>query len=234
MSWILGLDTTSAELGIGLMREDRPVAAYSRYLRGSHAEHIARGVTFMLQEAHVSAAELSYAGVAVGPGSFTGLRIGIAFVKGLLVAGATKVTAVSSLESIARSWRPVEPPIAVALDARNGQIFAAVFQWREGSLRRLTDDALISAGEFYDTLSPDARLLTDTLGYERCTAFAAVADRPNTFALEEYPLQRGLACARIARDRREQENQWIAPSALLPRYMQLSAAERRSNAHTDT
>jgi tRNA threonylcarbamoyl adenosine modification protein YeaZ len=227
MCWILGLDSTSAELGIGLWRDEQPVAGYSRYIRGSHAEHIAHGVSFMLRENNIGAADISRAGVAIGPGSFTGLRIGIAFVKGMLLEARTPVTPVSSLQSIAYAWGPVAQEIAVALDARQGRVFGALFAWRSRELIRRDPDRLLAADAFFEALAPETILLTDTLGYGRCSVFDTVADRPYTFALERFPIQRGMACARIAAERRGQPDQWHTPGDLLPRYMQLSAAQQR-------
>ncbi len=225
--WILGIDTSSIELGIGLLLDGKPVAAFSRYLRNSHAEHITEGISFILNNNRIRPEDIVAAGVTVGPGSFTGLRIGISFIKGLFLTRAVELYAISSLEAIAMAWNTRESTITAALDARNDRVFSARFHKTDKIVERLTEDTLMHTQDFRAGIEQSDTVLTDTLGYGRSSAFSFLKGCRNSFELEHFPVQRGLAAARCARQSRDEGNSPVALEQLLPRYLQQSAAELR-------
>ncbi|MFP4417266.1 MAG: tRNA (adenosine(37)-N6)-threonylcarbamoyltransferase complex dimerization subunit type 1 TsaB [Chitinispirillaceae bacterium] len=225
--WFLGIDTSSTELGIGLLLEGKPVAAFSRYLRNSHAEHITDGISFMLKNNKIAPQDITGAGITVGPGSFTGLRIGISFFKGLFLTRQIAVHPVSSLEAIAMGWHSHKANITAALDARNDKVFAARFHRSENIIERLTEDVLMPATDFRALIHDGDIVLTDTLGYARSTVFSFLENRPEHFALERFSLQRGLAAAKCAWQAQVDGMPAVDIQKLLPRYLQESAAHRR-------
>ena len=232
MSCILGIDTSSVELGIGVVRDSdaQPVMAVSRYLRNSHAEHITQCINFILETNRLSASEISCAAIAVGPGSFTGLRIGIAFLKGFFFGREARVLPVSSLESMAGSWHVSAAGgrnVVAVSDARNNEVFWARFKAENGSIIRLTDDVLSSLDKFQSALAQDDIVLTDTLGYPKSTAFDYLRGRPDVYALEKHPVERGMSCARIASSKIDKTEMWRKPADISPVYMNMSAPEKK-------
>ncbi|HUI90655.1 MAG TPA: tRNA (adenosine(37)-N6)-threonylcarbamoyltransferase complex dimerization subunit type 1 TsaB [Chitinivibrionales bacterium] len=219
MNYVLGIDTSSIELGVGLARGTEPVMAISRYLRNSHAEHIAQCVDFLLKANNISAADITYAGIAVGPGSFTGLRIGIAFLKGFFLGRETSVLQVSSLESVAGSWHVDGRDIVSASDARNGQVFWARFHKAGGATARLTPDALVTAQEFRSAVKDSDIVLTDALGYAKSVVFNFLKDRPDAFSVEDHPLQRGLSSAMLAARKIKDAGAWRKAGDIVPEYL---------------
>jgi len=225
MSWILGIDTASAELSIGLLHDGKPVISCSRYVRNSHAEHITRAVNFVLDSSGISAADISHAGIAVGPGSFTGLRIGIAFLKGFFLTHDTPILPISSLESMAEAYHGDSGIIISVMDARHDNVFCARFK-REGStLIRRTDDQIITVQSFSISYKKHDTILIDTLGYTKSSLFSVLNEWGNVRLVNETPLQRGLACAGIALRSVDDTSVWKQSTDILPNYMQPSYAE---------
>ena len=232
MNHALGIDTSSIELGIGLASDGCPVMAVSRYLRNSHAEHISQAVDYLLAANKVKPSEISHAAIAVGPGSFTGLRIGIAFLKGFLFGRDGRVLPVSSLESMAGAWHAHDALIVCASDARNGQVFWARFEKRDGAMARLSDDVLSTVEQFKQAVSNNDIVITDTLGYARSTAFDFLKGRTSVFPVERFPLQRGLSCAMIAGLRNGDSAGWTTAENIVPRYLSEVQAEKKRTVPT--
>jgi tRNA threonylcarbamoyladenosine biosynthesis protein TsaB len=229
MNYVLGIDTSSVELGMGLAQGDLPVMAVSRYLRNSHAEHIAQCMDYLLKANNVTAKDITHAGIATGPGSFTGLRIGIAFLKGFLFESDTRVLPVSSLESMAGAWHANARNIVCASDARNGGVFWARFKKADAATTRLTQDELIPADQFKTVISVSDVVLTDTLGYAKSDVFNFLKNRPDAYSVQDYPLQRGLSCAMLAAKKIEDTSTWKTTRQIVPEYLSSIPAEKKKN-----
>jgi tRNA threonylcarbamoyladenosine biosynthesis protein TsaB len=95
----------------------------------THGQRLPREIMVALEDAHLEVGELDLLAVAAGPGSFTGLRVGIATVQGLAVARGIKVVPVSTLEALVRSLDAPAPEhlIAAWMDGQRGEIFAALY-----------------------------------------------------------------------------------------------------------
>ena len=227
MSYILGIDASSGELGIGLADEDHGLLGVSRYMRNSHAEHISQTIEFLFATCAVKAPEIGYIALAVGPGSFTGLRIGISFIKGFCFKREVKVMPVSSLESAACAWNDREKPITVAFDARNDEVFWARFTPRGDTLVRTRDDALTHIGRVRERLEKGDIIITDTLGNAKSTVFNFLQETPGAYALEKFPVQRGLSCARLAIRAKNDPSRWGTAAEIMPQYLSITTMEKR-------
>ena len=196
MSWVLGIDTSSVDLGAGLFKGDTAIASYSRFIRNSHAEHIAHTVDMLLKINKVDPSEINRLAVTIGPGSFTGLRIGLAFAKGFCFGNPDAlILPVSSLEVMAYAAQRSSARILTAIDARNDEVFLASFRFSQEKLIRLTDDSVCSIEEFRELVKPDDLVITDTMGYSRSTAFDFLKQHPWFYPVEKFPVQRGLFCS---------------------------------------
>ena len=227
MSYILGIDTSSTELGLGLADERHVIMSVSRFLPNAHAEHISRGIDFLFETTGLKPSDISHAAIAIGPGSFTGLRIGISFLKGFCFGRDVKVLPVSSLESFAYSWNNREMPIVVGCDGRNNEVFHARFEPEGGRLLRKSEDRLMPLQEFSGAIAEGDIVITDTLGYANSTIFSFLKGRRNCYAVEDYPVQRGLACARLAMRALEDPVPWKSAACIQPKYLNVTAAEKK-------
>jgi tRNA threonylcarbamoyl adenosine modification protein YeaZ len=235
---VLGIDTSSTSLSVSLCVDGSPVSVIDRYVKNSHAEHIAQTVAMSIAMGGIEANDVARIAVSAGPGSFTGLRIGLAFVKGFCMAAEREVLPLSSLFVLAHAAVHGgfcnHERVFTALDARQGRVHWGGFVC-EGCdrIRRLTEDRLSLPEALRDELSPDDILITDTMGYPRSTVFGAFEGTARIVNAESSPLRRGLSCAAIAFDRidggkdNNDEFFWRPASQIVPNYLQMSAAEEK-------
>jgi tRNA threonylcarbamoyladenosine biosynthesis protein TsaB len=224
MGWVLGIDTSSVDMGIGLFKDGVPVASYSRYVINSHAEHISQTVTSLLSLNSVLSADIKQIAITAGPGSFTGLRIGIAFTKGFSFSNDARVCPVSSLHVLAHAARTHNGTVIAAIDARNGDIFKAVFACQNGTLNRISEDIVCSVHEFTSSITPGSMVVTDTMGYKKSIAFSGLPSDCIHIPIERFSIQRGFICASIGASIPEQSGEWINEIDLHPNYLRSSAA----------
>lgn len=125
---VLAFDTALEACSAAILDGGRVLAARSIPMARGHQERLAPLVAELLAEAGLTARELDRIGVTVGPGSFTGLRVGLAFAKGLGVALQRPVVGVGTLEALAASVEDAGGPVVAAIDARREQLYAQAFR----------------------------------------------------------------------------------------------------------
>jgi tRNA threonylcarbamoyladenosine biosynthesis protein TsaB len=132
MLLVLALDTTTRPGSLALVRDDQVLAVASGDPGRTHAERLPGDITSLLSGARVDLKQIDVFAVAAGPGSFTGLRIGIATIQGLAFALDRPVVAVSTLDALARiaAESTSQSPALVAawMDAQRSEVFAALYQ----------------------------------------------------------------------------------------------------------
>lgn len=154
---ILALDTSTLTGSAAVVVDGVVLAESTTRIRATHSEQILPLVDEVLARAGVALHEIDRIGVGVGPGSFTGVRIGVATAKGLHIATGVALVGVSSLEALASAAWGVRGYVLAALDARRGEAYAALYALATGE-RRVVMDASIGAPDLMG-----ARALT------RCT-----------------------------------------------------------------
>ena len=123
---ILGLDTANGACSAAVVRDGVALAALSEPMTRGHQERLAPLVREVMVQAGVAFADLDRIGATVGPGSFTGLRVGLAFAKGLALALDKPCIGVGSLEALAAS-QPGPGLTAAVIDAKRGQVYLQLF-----------------------------------------------------------------------------------------------------------
>lgn len=123
---------TPAAAGVALMRGEMAIASRALSSARPASETLLPAVVALLEEAGVALAAIDAFAVSVGPGSFTGLRVGVATVKGLAFGGEALVVAVPTLAALALRAAPAPGPIAALLDARRGEVYAALYDGDPG------------------------------------------------------------------------------------------------------
>ena len=123
---VLGLDTAVGACSVAVLARGEALAVRSEPMLRGHQERLAPMVREVMAEAGLAFAALDRIGVTVGPGSFTGLRVGLSFAKGLGLALALPVVGVGTLEALAASEPGADMTLAV-IDARRGQVYLQAF-----------------------------------------------------------------------------------------------------------
>ena len=219
---ILAVDTAGKTAGVALLQDDRLL--YEVYLDAgmTHSETLMPMIDTCLKTCGMTCADIDLYGVNAGPGSFTGLRIGLAAVKGLAFPRETLCAPVSTLEALAAAHTG-EGMVLCALDARRAQVYSAAFDLATHQ-RLLEDDARAVAdlAQFVENCKKPLFFVGDgaTLCYNTYKNVPGVVCVPQ-------PMQvlRGAGVALAARAMWER-GECVPPAALLPDYHRLSQAER--------
>lgn len=149
---ILGLDTSTSVASVAISEDGRIVAEdfYPRHAtaersvaKSNHAEIILPLIDSVLQRAGTGLSDVTGIAVSIGPGSFTGVRIGLSTVKGLAYGTGMPAAGISTLQAIAARVAGFEGIVCPILDARKGEVYASVFRKHGNRLERLTEDALM-------------------------------------------------------------------------------------------
>src|SRR5256885_3810916 len=136
---VLAVETSSLAGGVALLDGERLVAEYQLDVSVTHSERLMSAVDRVLGDARWTARDLAGLAVAVGPGSFTGLRIAVSTVKGLALALDLPIAAVPTLDAMAAALPWAALPVCPVLDARKGEVYASLYRWDGEAMRREWD-----------------------------------------------------------------------------------------------
>jgi tRNA threonylcarbamoyladenosine biosynthesis protein TsaB len=129
---VLGIDTSTACGSVGLIDEEWVVAEYLLNSPVTHSERLLAAVEFILKESRLPLQEIDGWAISLGPGSFTGLRIGLSTVKGLAFASGKPAVGVPTLDVLASQIAPTPYLICPLLDARKKEVYSAFYRYRDG------------------------------------------------------------------------------------------------------
>ena len=151
---ILAVETTATAASCCLTDDGRVLGRFAVNAGLTHSRTLLPMIEQLLGGCGVQPSEIGLYAVAAGPGSFTGVRIGVAAVKGLALPGNTPCVGVSTLAAMARLWDgvPMTATVCAAMDARCQQVYTALFAVKNGVVSRLTPDEAISLDELKDKL----------------------------------------------------------------------------------
>lgn len=144
---LLAIDTSTRAVGIALYSGVRVLSESIWWSHDYHTVELAPAVANLIQRAGVSIQELGALAVAIGPGSFTGLRIGIALAKGLALARRIPLIGIPTLDALAAAQPLQEIPLVAALQASRGRIAIDWFQNQLGRWQSLRDYKILEARE---------------------------------------------------------------------------------------
>lgn len=130
---VLGIDTSTSCGSIGLVEDGNIISEYLLDRPETHSERLLRAIQFVLKDAHLSVNDIDGWVISLGPGSFTGLRIGISTIKGLALATQKPVVGISTLDVLAFQVSPTPYLICPIIDARKGEVYTAFYRYEEGS-----------------------------------------------------------------------------------------------------
>ncbi len=215
----LALDSTANTATCALERDGRMLALYTENGILTHSEALLPMIENMLEKAAVKLSDVDRFAVSVGPGSFTGVRIGVAIIKGLAFAQNKPCIGVSTLAALNKNLEGLGGYVVPTMDARRNQVYTAIFKDGE----RLTEDMLIPLDELKDKLLSlgvkSFHLCGD--GYYLSKSYF---DNTELLALETPALlipQNAFSVALLAED-----GEPISDRELAPLYLRASQAER--------
>lgn len=176
ISSILAMDTAGAGCSAALWRDGRVIASRFELMQRGHAERLVPMIEAVMAEASLAYGDLDRLAVTLGPGGFTGVRIGLATARGLALASGRPLVGVSSFLVLAATARAEAPPdgsLAVAIDAKRDDLYVQAFA---PDLRRRTDPLSVRPEELAKVLPPGPLMLVGD-GVEQAAPYLEAAQR---------------------------------------------------------
>lgn len=230
---ILALDSTATSMSVALTEDTHLLSLQISNTGLTHSETLLPAIEHVLSHTGVSVSHIDLFAFTAGPGSFTGVRIGAATVKGLSLAQNKPCIEVSTLEALAYNLSGFDGLICPVMNARRSQVYNALFSCKDSKIERLTPDRAISISELEEELTAfsDKKIYLCGDGYG-ITLDALTKIRPaDTPELLRYTNALSVAaCALQAYGRGEAKSD----KDISPTYLRPSQAERERNEKTRT
>ena len=223
---ILAFETSAKAAGVALHDGAKLLAESYQNTGLTHSQTLMVMAEDLLKQCGLTAKDVTHVAVAAGPGSFTGVRIGVSAAKGFAWGAELPCVGVSTLEAMAKNLGVHEGIVCAVMDARRSQVYNALFSAQQGLLHRLTEDRAIALGELKEELKKlDGPIYLVGDG-SQLTYNTLKAEISNLILPPEHRLhQRGAGVALAALDKINSGEIGDA-AALEPNYLRLSQAER--------
>lgn len=214
---LLSLDSSAVTASVALTDGDRVIKSEFVNSGLTHSETLLPMVKRVMGDNEFSS--LDAVAITAGPGSFTGVRIGVATVKGIAFAGNIPCYGVSTLEAIAYNFVDENCIVCAVMDARRLQFYNAIFKVENGTVSRLTPDRAISIDDLRKELKQYDSVIIAGDGAALCSQNIALDNCE--IAADDKIYQNALSVAKCVKNKKP-----IAPTALMPVYLRQSQAER--------
>ena len=223
---ILALETSAKSVSAAVVENGAVLASSYQNTGLTHSRTLMPLVDGMLRAADLKLEQMELIAVAQGPGSFTGLRIGVSAAKGLAWAKELPCCGVSTLLAMAQNLRHMDGIIVCAMDARRNQVYNAVFRAENGQLTRLTEDRAVSLAELAEELknTEGAKFVVGD-GAKLCYTYLTQQGIPCRMAPAALVMQNAVGVG-LAAEELAAEGKTVSAQELVPVYLRLSQAER--------
>lgn len=221
---LLALESSAAVASVALIEDERVLAELTLDNGNTHSETLLPAVAALLRMTESELREIGLFAVSVGPGSFTGIRIGAATVKGLAFGTEVPCIGTSSLESLAYNLRGTDGLVCPVLNARRRQVYTALFRVQGHTVTRLCEDTVLLLDELDALLAPYGEETVAFVGdaYDAAHGTVTHGVRPVPCALRRVSAASVAAAALAAYNRGERGT----AATLKPIYLRPCQAER--------
>ncbi len=225
---ILSIECSASPASAAIIENGKVLGSYFVNVKTTHSQTLMPMIYSLLKSTSVDISEIEGIAVANGPGSFTGIRIGISAVKGLAAAGKIKCVGVSTLRAMAENFRDRDAVICAVMDARCNQVYNALFRVENGVVTRLCEDRAVLCDELKRELenkdfgNVPIIIVGDgaDLFHPYVSEFSGV-----TKAVESCKYQNAVGVGLVAEECFN-NNEGVLPNEILPMYLRLPQAER--------
>ena len=224
-SLLLALETALPAPAVALLRDAEPVGEIALPATRPLSEQLLPGIDALLELCRSSLEEVDAFALSIGPGSFTGIRVGVATVKGLAFGGTPPVAAISTLTALACAAGRPGDTIAAVLDARRGEVYAGAYELTQAEPSCVLPDGLYGVKDLAVRLHPACLLVGDGAPLLADAAWTVRGEKPRILpqALVRPPASHvgRLGHALLAKGR------GLRAEELAPRYLRRAEAEAR-------
>lgn len=145
---ILAIDTSSSNLSIAITENDKILIELNFNSKQDHCTNLMPHIDYILNYINLDISEIDYFALSAGPGSFTGLRIGLATVKAFSTVFNKKIIPISTLKNLAYNLFVNNKYIAPIIDAKSGRVFAGIYKWEQNKITTIYNDTNTTINEF--------------------------------------------------------------------------------------
>ena len=233
---ILALDTTAVTATVALLDNDKVIGMSSIHNKLTHSEKLLPMIDELLKNSGYTIDDVNLIGVSKGPGSFTGVRIGIATVKGLAFANDIVLSGVSALEALAENFSLKSSEnfesliLCPSMDARRNELYNALFSYDGKEIMRITPDRAISCEEVYEELkSKNCKILINGDGAEKLFEYLNGKGMANIALAPEILLKQNAVSVGKLAYKNYMNGLTEDVNKISPLYLRTSQAERMNN-----
>lgn len=231
---ILSIECSASPASCAIIDDGKIKASSFINAKLTHSQTLMQMIINTLDNSATKLCDIDHIAVAVGPGSFTGLRIGISAVKGLAAPTNIPCVPVSTLDGMAENFIDHDCIVCAVMDARCNQFYNALFEIKNGEIKRLCDDRALMADELKAeilNISADTKIIICGDGAD--LFYKNVCELQNaTLAPEHLKFQSAVGIGLYAYKNADKTDV-IPPENLLPKYLRLPQAERELLAKTE-
>lgn len=223
---ILAFETSAKAASVALMDEKKLLGESYQNTGLTHSQTLMVMAEDLLKQCGKTVSDVTAVAVAEGPGSFTGVRIGVAAAKGFAWGGELPCYGVSTLEAMAESLGVYQGYVCPCMDARRSQVYNALFYVNQGNIRRTAQDRAIALADLKEelkTLEGPIFLVGDGSNLAYNTLSAEV---PNLVLPPEHRMHQRATGVAILAAKKQVAGETGDGNALTPNYLRLSQAER--------
>jgi len=220
---ILSIDSSAKSVSVAISDDKKIISEFYLNTGFTHSQTLMPMVKSALDLADISIDSIDLFAVNKGPGSFTGIRIGVAAVKGMADCQNKKCVGISTLESMAYNIRNCDCIACCVMDARCKQVYCALFDITDGKITRLLDDSAIPVSELEIILKKyEKNKIFIGDGAELCYNELREKIQSVQLANENIRFQRASSICLCACDKQD----YVDAAELVPEYLRMSQAER--------
>ncbi len=151
---VLAIDTSTLLGGVAIVDELSGMVIEVRLnVKSTYSERLMTTIDYALKQSGYTISDMDFFAVATGPGSFTGLRIGLSTVKGFSYATRKPIVSVPTLEALAQNFPLCRYPVCTMLDARKKEVYVALFEWKDEGLVRLISEMSVKVNKALEIMN---------------------------------------------------------------------------------
>ncbi|SFC99882.1 tRNA threonylcarbamoyladenosine biosynthesis protein TsaB [Bacillus sp. OV322] len=221
---VLAIDTSNFTLGIALIEGSQIIGEYVTNLKKNHSVRVMPAIETLLKDCETAPGEIGKIVAAKGPGSYTGVRIGVTIAKTLAWTLKVPLSGVSSLEALAANGRYFNGLISPLFDARRGQVYTGLYQYGESGIETVHEDTNILSSEWAAKLKEFGKPVL-FVGQDISLHKEAISEQLGDLAVFSPPqayIPRPSELAFIGRDKSEEDIHHFVPN-----YVRLAEAEAK-------
>ena len=223
---IIALETSAKAVSAAITQSGRVLASGYQDTGLTHSRTLMPIVEHLFRNTGLALQDMDAVAVSAGPGSFTGIRIGVSAAKGLAFAADKPAVGVSTLAAMARNVAFCDGVVVCAMDARRNQIYNALFLAQDGQLTRLTEDRAVALADLAEELRDDPRPKTVVGdGAQLCAEALDGAGIACRLAPPHLIMQNAMSVA-LEAEHLAAEGGLVSAQALSPVYLRPPQAQR--------